>query len=176
MTLTEALGILSPAGATAEDLKQAYRAAALKYHPDRAGGDLEMMKLVNAAFAYLKAALERGGWTAGHQAEADAAGNVADVILAMWAKLAGLEGLRGECCGTWLWVTGNTYPHRGTLKAAGLRWSKKKAAWYWHPEGYKKRSRRVFDLGEIRQMWGSEDLESNERAKVAGGGQRGFSW
>ena len=31
----------------------------------------------------------------------------------------------------WWWITGDTYPHRATFKAAGCRWSRKRKAWYW---------------------------------------------
>lgn len=37
---------------------------------------------------------------------------------------------RAGCC---IWVSGDTRPHRETLKAYGFRWAPKRAAWYWKP-------------------------------------------
>ena len=35
--------------------------------------------------------------------------------------------------GTWLWVSGNTKPHREELKRLGLRWAPKRKMWYKKP-------------------------------------------
>jgi len=40
-------------------------------------------------------------------------------------------GLYLEICGTWLWVTGKTYPVRDTLKELGFRYSANKLCWYY---------------------------------------------
>jgi DnaJ-class molecular chaperone len=56
MTLSDAAKILGLSGAiTAKDVKKAYRAAALKYHPDKNPAGDEMMKLINESFEVLKA-------------------------------------------------------------------------------------------------------------------------
>ena len=40
-------------GASKEEIKKAYRKMAHKYHPDKKGGDEEMMKKINEAYAIL---------------------------------------------------------------------------------------------------------------------------
>lgn len=35
--------------------------------------------------------------------------------------------------GCYVWIMGETKPHKDTLKAMGCRWSPKKSAWYWSP-------------------------------------------
>ena len=40
-------------GATKEEIKNAYRKMAHKYHPDKPGGDEGMMKKINAAYRFL---------------------------------------------------------------------------------------------------------------------------
>ncbi len=35
--------------------------------------------------------------------------------------------------GCYVWIMGETKPHRDALKAMGCRWSPKKSAWYWSP-------------------------------------------
>ncbi len=54
MAHAQDLGLLGLAeGFSSAELRRAYRAAALRHHPDR-GGDLETMKRVNAAYERLR--------------------------------------------------------------------------------------------------------------------------
>lgn len=48
---------------------------------------------------------------------------------------AGLEGITVKPSGSWLWISGDTYPHREYLKAMGCRWSKKRREWYLTGDG-----------------------------------------
>ena len=113
---------------TLDELKAEYRRLAMANHPDR-GGDVETMKQINAdhdaAFEILK---KRHNESADeyHQTT-ETAEEFRDIIEA----LLKLDGLTVELCGCWLWISGNTREHKEALKAAGCRWSKKKAMWYW---------------------------------------------
>jgi hypothetical protein len=155
MNLAEALSILKPNGNTAEALKTAYRTACKKYHPDH-GGDLEMMKLVNEAYAFLKTAT----WGKDAEKEHNNSG-MAENLKKKWDAIKNLKGIHGEIIGTWIWVSGKTYAHKETFKAEGFRWSKPKSSWYWHEEkDYKKTSKKMFSMDDIRIMWGSSPLTS----------------
>src|SRR5919199_1767548 len=48
----EVLGV--PKSASADEIKKAFRRAAVKYHPDKAGGDEAKFKEVNEAYEVLK--------------------------------------------------------------------------------------------------------------------------
>ena len=62
-----------------------------------------------------------------------------------------------ELCGSWVWVSGNTKPHREQLKALGLRWSQNKKQWYWHHEEPGRKWRRGnTSMEEIRRKYGSQ--------------------
>lgn len=68
---------------------------------------------------------------------------------------AGLPGVEFEWIGEWVWATGDTRPNKETLKAAGFKWSAKKTAWYWKPEGSKPKTRRARygSVDSLRKHW-----------------------
>lgn len=55
-------------------------------------------------------------------------------------------------------------PTLEALKAAGLRYSKGKAAWYWKPEGSHSKVRRNYTMDEIRQLHVSERIKTRSAA------------
>lgn len=124
--------------ATIEELKKMYKKLALKHHPDR-GGDLETMKLVNRQYGE---AMER----LGESAKMDQAyRNIIDFLMAF-------ESIEVELIGSWVWVTGETFPLKAQLKAHGFKWGSKKRAWYWYEGDYKKAHTRDYSLAEVRTM------------------------
>ena len=76
--------------------------------------------------------------------------------------LKGLPGIHFEIVGCFFWVTGNTYPNREALKAAGFKWSKSKTAWYKSPEGYARGGRKKYSLGYIRMKYGIQYAEDTQ--------------
>lgn len=46
-------------------------------------------------------------------------------------ELKKLSGINVKTDRSWLWVTGDTRIHKEILKSLGLRWSKKRVAWYY---------------------------------------------
>ena len=144
--------------ATLDDLKRAYRAAAMQNHPDR-GGNVETMQAINAEyekrFEELKhhqnaaAAADTTGKT---RATTETAGDFIRIV----SELLKLDGLTVELCGRWLWISGDTLKHKEQLKAIGCRWSSTKKMWSWHfaEEGDTwSRGRRSMD--QIRRKYGS---------------------
>lgn len=151
MKITDATQILGLSGqVTPEDVKHAYRQAAMKYHPDRNPAGAEMMKVVNAAYDVLK---DYSGEIA--QAAPTDAGSYPDALNAALNAVFGLDGLDIEICGAWVWIDGNTYNHRAALKDAGFRFASKKKRWYFRPEDWRSSSRGNFTMDEIREKHGS---------------------
>ena len=163
MTIQEAMKVVKPAGNSAEDLTAAYRLLAKKYHPDINPDGLELMKCVNAAMDLLRATV--GKWSIRSFCD-DGAPSIDEELAAIYAKLRHLPGIKIEVCGGWLWITGDTKPVKDYIKAAGLRFSANKSAWYWHPAGYRKRTKNRFSMDQVRTMWGSQDLESEPLRNV----------
>jgi len=145
MDMIQALSILCPEEKTEDGLKKAYRAACLKHHPDK-GGNEEIMKLVNAAYAFLK---KCDTWWTGEQARAAKKQTpLTETMQDIIDRLKGLPGIKIEIIGSWLWVSGLTYNHASVLKNCRMRFSGNKKAWYYHEDVYRKRSKKSFDLDD----------------------------
>ena len=117
-----------------------------------------MMKAVNVAYELLKDFM--GTFEDGHQE------NYGEAINAALNAIVGL-GLEIEICGAWLWVTGNTKPHREVLKGAGFRWSPKKLSWYFRPAEYRSFNRTSWSMAEIRGTYGSENIKPGMHRQIS---------
>jgi curved DNA-binding protein CbpA len=152
MKLTDAAHILGLSGTiTPDDVKRCYRQAAMHYHPDRNPAGVEMMKLINAAYEVLKefsGTLDTGPAAMNGQSYPEAVNAALNAIF-------GLAGLDIEICGAWVWVGGQTYPHREALKAAGFKFAGQKKRWYFRPEDWRSSSRGNFTMDDIRSRYGS---------------------
>ena len=155
MNISEAIGILKPKENTRPALKSAYTTLTKKYHPDINPGGLDMMKLINLAYELLSSKM--GLWFV---EDGDRGISIDEAIQAIFDKIKHLEGLEFEICGTWLWVSGDTYKHKTDIKSAGFKWSKNKSQWYWHNGDYKKKSKKFLPMDDIRNLFGSVRLTS----------------
>jgi DnaJ-class molecular chaperone len=158
----------TPAPQTLEELKAQYRKLAMQHHPDR-GGDTETMKAINAEYDKLFPKLKdvhktkTGETYTARQATTETAEHFKDLI----SELMKMEDIVIEVIGCFVWVTGNTRPHKEQLKALKFQWHSKKIAWYLAPEDYRKRSRKDYDLDEIREMYGTSGaVHSKGKAKI----------
>lgn len=140
---------------TPKDIKKAYQKAAAKYHPDCNPAGSEMMKMVNVAYETVK---DYEG-TVTHSNNSKNYGEAVNTALNAIIHL----GLTIEVCGSWVWVTGDTKPHRETLLTAGFKWSRQKVAWYYRPEDYKSHNRTVWSMDKIRKTYGSDKIQNEQK-------------
>lgn len=140
---------------TLEELKSVYKKLAMKYHPDR-GGDVELMKEVNATYDELFAKFSHihKNHKTGEYYEKKTA-ETPDEFKDIVDKLMRMQGIIIEIIGSFVWVSGDDKPHKEELKAMGFRWHTQKKEWMLPPKGYKKRSRREYSMDEIRDMFGT---------------------
>lgn len=151
------------------ELKAAYKKLALKHHPDM-GGDVRTMQTINMeydrVFAILKSKQNRAAQNP--DSETKKTTETADEFRAVVDALLKIADIEIELCGSWLWISGETYPNREALKAARCAYSKSKKKWYWHhPEDGCGWSRDRKTMTEIRAKYGSELIgRSPEREKL----------
>jgi len=153
MHIKDALSVLNlQTSLNLDDIKLAYRRAAAKYHPDHNPAGLEMMQLVNAAYETLKQAAADNKIDDHYSTD-----DIQDYGEALNAALNAIQGLGLdiELCGAWIWVSGDTRPHKETLKSAHFLWSPHKQRWYFRSEQYKSHNRHSWGMEKIRGVHGS---------------------
>ncbi len=143
---------------TLDELRKEYRRLAFIYHPDK-GGDTHLMQVLNDQYERLSEKLIKGNpeFTEGRK---EYEMQVSEEIRDMLDRILFLKGIDIEMIGSWIWITGNTFAVRTTLKSQGFMFSHQKSAWYWHKGEYHKKNGKLKSLEEIRDFWGSEKVES----------------
>lgn len=162
LSIKDALQLLGlTSQATTDEIKKAYRKACAQYHPDRNPAGLQMMQLVNVAYQMLDGyqptdAIDIEETTVDYGEQLNAALNL---LISL--------GLEIELCGAWLWVHGNSYPHKDILKENGFMWAPKKKLWYFRPADYKSFGRGKWSMDEIREKHGSQKIITSGRKQIA---------
>ena len=152
---------------TMEIVKKQYRKLAMKYHPDR-GGSEEIFKIINNEYEEaLNIAKKNELKKTKSKKEEDFIKNQyknSSNFRNIMDKLIQLVDINIEICGTWLYITGNTYPVKDYLKNEfGAFWSKSKKCWIISPEGKNFRKSRGYkgkNMNSIRNVYGSEKIKS----------------
>ena len=157
-----------PAPQTAEELKSQYRKLAFQYHPDCGGTDQDMKAVNNeydALFPKLKDIHQNkdGEKYTARESTTETAADFKNLI----AELMKFDNIEIEVIGCFIWLSGNTKPYKERLKELRFNWHSKKLCWYLKPEDYRRKSRRNYDLDEIRNMYGSSGkVYSNGTSKL----------
>ena len=157
---------------TIEELRKQYKDLLKKFHPDN-GGSEEITKAINAEYEQLFKVLK-------NRHESKAAGTNDNTYSDMkynfeedeklrevLQKIIHLSDITIEICGTWIWISGNTYQYRKDFKTLGFKFGGKKKMWYWHSESYIKKSRKTLSMDDIRNYYGSTEVETNKKLRIA---------
>lgn len=149
-----------------EEIKRQYRDLAIKNHPDM-GGSVEAMAEINAEFEHFKRtnyniheSAEGGVYTDERQEGPDK--TTEDFVKIIEALLR--MSIDVELVGSWIWLSGDTKPHREQLKAMGFRWSGQRLRWYLAPKDRKWHRHSSEDMDGLRARYGSAWFEAKRDA------------
>lgn len=158
---------------TLEQLRKVYRDLLKKYHPDN-GGSEEITKAINSEYEQLFKVLKNR-----HESNTSSAGTdnkkasnnkydtEADAKLReMLQKIINFEGITIEICGSFIWVSGNTFQYKKEFKEFGFYWASQKKQWYWKPETYVKKSHKPLSMEDIRNYYGSTEVKTERKLRL----------
>lgn len=159
---------------TLEELRKQYKELLKQYHPDNANGSTEATQEINAEYDRLFKQLKNkheSKQTSTDGAKADFNANKYDFeadekLREVLQKIINFANINIEIVGCWLWVDGNTYEYKDTLKALGFKWAREKKKWYFHSEVFRKRSKRKLSMDDIRNLYGSTEVQTEERKQL----------
>lgn len=149
---------------TLEELRKEYKKLVKANHPDN-GGSVEEIKIINVEYEKAMENLKNADETE-NAWKYDI--NKDELFRDALNKIINLEDIKIEIIGCWIWVTGNTYNVKELLKAAGFKYCGNKKAWSWHAgEKYYKKSKRKLTMDELRNLYGSEEIETNKKNRIS---------
>lgn len=149
---------------TLDEAKKLYRKMAFTMHPDRGGNEVEFKEMLNQFHAFRPS-------TEKFKGESDQWVNFGPVYSSIIDQLLNIEGIIVEVVGSYIWLSGNTFPVKNQIKAVEteghmqIGWASKKAQWYFKPAGYRPRSRKERSMDELRDMWGSQTVTRDGRKR-----------
>ena len=144
-----------------EELRKMYLRLMMIHHPD-VGGDDETAKIIVAEYEFLRSHLDFS--SEGKQEKTREQTIIDDdKIREVIDKIIHMEGINIEIVGSWVWVDGNTFQWKESLKQNGFRWSRKRKKWHYTPYskgGKYYRGNKSFD--RIRAEYGSEKVTAGK--------------
>lgn len=133
------------------EAKTLYRKLAVKLHPDKNGGSHDAFTaLQNEYESFLT-----GNFSFSAKQAKDEINGV-DTFIKANDFIQAFDGVTVELTGSWVWLSGNTYPYRETIKKHGFRYSKSKKKWYKAPGELKRKRVRGTSFDKIKEQYGHE--------------------
>ena len=159
---------------TLEELRKQYKELLKQYHPDNPNGSTEATQAINAEYDKLFKQLKNkheSKQTSTDGAKADFNSNYWNYeedkeLREMLQKIIHFIDITIEICGSWIWISGNTYQYKTELKEIGFKWASTKKQWYWHSESFRKKGKKTLSMDDIRSYYGSTEVRPEERLRL----------
>lgn len=160
---------------TIEELRKQYKELLKKFHPDNPNGSTEATQEINKEYGELFKVLKNK-----HESKTAETNNNSktsynnmkynfeedELLREMLQKVIHFSDITIEIVGNWLWIGGNTYLYRKELKELGFKFAGQKKVWYWHSEAFRKKSRKTLSMNDIRNYYGSTEIETDSRKRL----------
>lgn len=152
---------------TIEDVKEVYRKLAKKLHPD-CGGNAEEFKKMSAEYttAYNRFKNIHRDQKNDQEEKTEYREYTAEEFADIINKVIHLDGVEIDIVGTWVWLSGNTYPHRETIKAAGFFFSSKHKKWYYNGNTKKSRKHSKLTYEQVKDIHGCKTVKTAAQARL----------
>lgn len=159
---------------TLEELRKQYKELLKKFHPDNPNGSTEVTQEVNAEYDKLFQILkdkhdsEKAGSQDKKSSYEDMRYNFEEdeKLREVLSKIITFTGINIEIIGNWIWIDGDTYGYKDEVKAMGFKWAREKKKWYFHTEAFRKRSHKKLSIDDIRNYYGSTEVETEGRKQI----------
>lgn len=149
---------------TLDEAKKQYWDLAKQLHPDK-GGSKEAFQELQGQFEYFQPEKEK------YKGETEQWN--AHEYMHVISQLMEIPEIMIEICGSWIWISGNTKPHKEELKAVDTGdslkkpiWHSKKEMWYVSPVDYRKFTKKETTMDEIRDFYGSHKVNRDEKEET----------
>ena len=155
---------------TLEELRRQYRDLLKKYHPDNKDGSTQSTQEINAEYDKLfKLLKDRHESKTTDNKENNAKTDFNNMkydfsedakLREVLNKIIHFDGITIEIIGNWIWCF-DSYGYRKELKELGFKYAHNKKAWYFHTEAFRKRSHKKLSIEDIRNYYGSTEVETD---------------
>ena len=146
---------------TIQEVKQEYRKLAFQYHPDRLNGDVQIMQEVNNEYdVIIKEVASKQDKEV--KINDTLENNFKSIIMEL-AKLP--DDVTVAIVGWYVWIDGNTKPHKELLAKLGCHWSSNQKKWYYNGIKHKTRACSKKSWSEITTYFGYVEIEKIKQEK-----------
>lgn len=150
---------------TVESIKAEYKRLSFANHPDL-GGDTATMQTINREYEQAlkrcdgQKSINEDGSTHTYKWNQETEEKVMQAIYSLISL--NMENVEVCLIGVWIWITGDTKPHKEALKGIGCRWHSQRGCWYYKPyEGYTRHSKG--SLSELAGKYGYEKVDLKKK-------------
>lgn len=151
---------------TIDDLKKQYYKLAKIHHPDTGGSNESFRDMNNEYESLQNHILTNGNFSSFERKNEE---SISEIYREIIDSIISIQGIVIELIGTWIWISGNTFPVKEQIKAAGFKFHSKKSMWFWYPGEYKKFNNQEMDIENIRKKYGSNEIKSKITDKSLAG-------
>lgn len=157
---------------TLEELRKQYKELLKLHHPDN-NGNVAIMQEINVEYDTLFKRLKDYHESSAKDSTENTSYNNMKYDFAEDEKLRDIlnkvihfSDITIEIIGNWVWISDSTYQYRKELKEIGFKFAGQKKMWYWHSEAFQKKSHRSLTINDIRDYYGSTEVETETRSRI----------